>query len=603
MKFLKKHSIFLFAIFAACCGFAQNIACLDSTLENPDEGRAVSDFKMSPFYGALLDGAIKNDNPRYLAEFINKANQSGWKFGEKMSDAKCYAVAGNWAKFSVLAKDKRLLNFAQKDLLKIAETKDAKDSEKSAWKSAEQIYGGAFAYSNMYAATKNKRLLEYLDYRLKEGLGANSKSSKICDEAFVLNALLETLKNTPEDWSSREFYKDEFLKIANRAKNANPSSLSNSVKLKGAERAAISALIANAFFGAINADILKEKDFAATAEKFLDFAKAQKKLLKSDDVFLSGVLANAEFEMSKIGHPDSEGGDFEKLLAGARAILLDKSSTASFAKIEPRRADDIAWENDKTAYRAYGPALEKTIENGGFDIWGKTVSYPVIQKWYDEDLSKVRSYHEDHGEGMDSYKVADSSGVGSTVMYDGGKILRSNVYKSGQVFWTKPDCAKLGLLHHFKFADSKVVSDFKTLVIKSGDNFFEVNGKLLRGLALETVDASECKSLVPENKLQVGIGILCQSNKAQIFIAPDNSYMYVVDKMAGKKLVQFVAISKGVKIEGSKIENFDSKLKEAFIIVSPNSKGEYSYKTGYFFEGRSSEMPSDFDAYLKDIAK
>lgn len=38
----------------------------------------------------------------------------------------------------------------------------------------------------------------------------------------------------------------------------------------------------------------------------------------------------------------------------------------------PERLDDVAWENDRAAYRAYGPALQEKGERAfGYDIWTK----------------------------------------------------------------------------------------------------------------------------------------------------------------------------------------------------------------------------------------
>ena len=49
----------------------------------------------------------------------------------------------------------------------------------------------------------------------------------------------------------------------------------------------------------------------------------------------------------------------------------------------PERLDDVAWENDRAAYRAYGPALqEKGARAFGYDIWTKSaVSYTHLV-WY-----------------------------------------------------------------------------------------------------------------------------------------------------------------------------------------------------------------------------
>ena len=41
----------------------------------------------------------------------------------------------------------------------------------------------------------------------------------------------------------------------------------------------------------------------------------------------------------------------------------------SCGRVYPERVDDIAWENDRAAYRAYGPALQATGEKAyGYDV-------------------------------------------------------------------------------------------------------------------------------------------------------------------------------------------------------------------------------------------
>lgn len=55
-------------------------------------------------------------------------------------------------------------------------------------------------------------------------------------------------------------------------------------------------------------------------------------------------------------------------------------------KSYPWRVDDFAWENDKCAYRAYGPALQKTGEQAyGIDIWLKSTPHLDVEKRYDSE--------------------------------------------------------------------------------------------------------------------------------------------------------------------------------------------------------------------------
>ena len=55
----------------------------------------------------------------------------------------------------------------------------------------------------------------------------------------------------------------------------------------------------------------------------------------------------------------------------------------------PERVDDIAWENDRTAYRTYGPALQARGERAfGYDAWVKRVAHLVVEQRYATELNE-----------------------------------------------------------------------------------------------------------------------------------------------------------------------------------------------------------------------
>ena len=61
-----------------------------------------------------------------------------------------------------------------------------------------------------------------------------------------------------------------------------------------------------------------------------------------------------------------------------------------YGRMYPERVDDIAWENDRGAYRCYGPALQRTGEDAfGNDVWVKnTPDLEVEKRYYIEDVTK-----------------------------------------------------------------------------------------------------------------------------------------------------------------------------------------------------------------------
>lgn len=89
--------------------------------------------------------------------------------------------------------------------------------------------------------------------------------------------------------------------------------------------------------------------------------------------------------------------------------------TLVYGRLVPERKDDFAWENNRSAFRVYGPALKATGEiSNGMDFWAKRTEALIIDKWYRDDLAGVASYHQDHGEGLDFYKVGRTLGLGMT---------------------------------------------------------------------------------------------------------------------------------------------------------------------------------------------
>ncbi len=114
--------------------------------------------------------------------------------------------------------------------------------------------------------------------------------------------------------------------------------------------------------------------------------------------------------------------------------------TSACGRYYPERVDDIAWENDKVAFRTYGPALQASGERAfGYDVWVKNVPEMVVEKRYADELNpetkaKIAelkeagkteeanalaqsvSYHVDHGNGLDCYKVGPTLGGGTAAL-------------------------------------------------------------------------------------------------------------------------------------------------------------------------------------------
>lgn len=137
-----------------------------------------------------------------------------------------------------------------------------------------------------------------------------------------------------------------------------------------------------------------------------------------------------------------------EVAAGASAVYTVQVGTpqenlfesAVYGRKYPERVDDVAWENDRTAYRTYGPALQANGERAfGYDVWLKRVPELVVEDRYEKELSLATkaqidslrrigqgeeanklyqsvSYHVDHGNGLDCYKVGPTLGGGAAAL-------------------------------------------------------------------------------------------------------------------------------------------------------------------------------------------
>lgn len=117
-----------------------------------------------------------------------------------------------------------------------------------------------------------------------------------------------------------------------------------------------------------------------------------------------------------------------------------------YSRFVPERTDDYAWENNKVAFRTYGPVAQKMVEDkiaggtltSGIDAWLKRVDYPIINKWYEKTVSGTGSYHKDTGEGLDNFQVGPSRGIGGIAVSVDGEYYFSKNFISWKTITTGP---------------------------------------------------------------------------------------------------------------------------------------------------------------------
>ena len=168
--------------------------------------------------------------------------------------------------------------------------------------------------------------------------------------------------------------------------------------------------------------------------------KKNDKLFK-DEFFIVNALTNEQLPFQII---PSESGKPEILIFqvslaehASATIEIKKGKpelfkVKTFGRFVPERKDDFAWENDKIAFRMYGPALQASGEiSNGMDVWVKRTPELILDKWY-----KLDKYHTDHGEGLDCYKVGPTLGAGGIAPVVNNKLFYSENFTTYKIITT-----------------------------------------------------------------------------------------------------------------------------------------------------------------------
>ncbi len=132
----------------------------------------------------------------------------------------------------------------------------------------------------------------------------------------------------------------------------------------------------------------------------------------------------------------------------------------------PERMDDYAWENDLVAFRLYGPALEVELVSPGIDVWSKGTPNLIIDKWY-----ALNDYHQNHGEGLDAYKVGPTLGAGSVAPYYDNQLVMSRNYTEWETLCNGPIRTSFRLTYAPWQVGEGMVSQTKIVSLDAGTRF------------------------------------------------------------------------------------------------------------------------------------
>ena len=169
-------------------------------------------------------------------------------------------------------------------------------------------------------------------------------------------------------------------------------------------------------------------------------------------------------------------------------------ATVCHGALHPERKDDFAWENDRGAYRVYGPALGRTGERSfGIDVWTKNTPELVVDDRYHiedvvmmpivdslrradrprgDSLYRTISYHHDHGRGLDPYKVGATLGCGApALMGADGKIVFPYCFSSYEILDEGPLRFSVRLDYPTKVMEGDSITEHRIITLDKGSNF------------------------------------------------------------------------------------------------------------------------------------
>ena len=133
--------------------------------------------------------------------------------------------------------------------------------------------------------------------------------------------------------------------------------------------------------------------------------------------------------------------------------------------------EDYAWENDRIAFRMYGPALAAEVNNG-IDVWTKRVRSLIVRKWYDADAKEGKGtyYHTDRGEGADFFAVGKTLGAGGSGIWYRDNLYQPGVFSACRMLSNGPIRTSFELTYDTWEVQGKKLKEIKRISLDAGHN-------------------------------------------------------------------------------------------------------------------------------------
>ncbi|MBD0725666.1 DUF4861 domain-containing protein [Flavobacterium sp. L1I52] len=276
-----------------------------------------------------------------------------------------------------------------------------------------------------------------------------------------------------------------------------------------------------------------------------------------------------------------------------KTIPLVESSVKAYSRFVPERTDDYAWENDKVAFRTYGPDAQRRVEEklpegtltSGIDLWLKRTDKPIINKWYAENTKSPGYYHIDHGEGYDPYQVGPSRGTGGIGIWENNQLAVSKNF----VGYKTIAVGSLRTIFELIYASwsSYGVRETKRITLDLGSNFSKFEISL------------EASKTVPN----ITAGITLHDNKGEVKNNTKEGWFRHVEKIDGQLLAEGIVVNPKLV---TKAFSDVSKAKDQsnLLVVCKPKNNKLTYYAGFAWQ-KSGQITNgaDWDTLLQKKVK
>jgi len=336
----------------------------------------------------------------------------------------------------------------------------------------------------------------------------------------------------------------------------------------------------------------------------IEISKSDLNLAQTDDLYLY-IIKDENGEEPIVQHEDTNNDGavdmifFQPKVKAKSTVVykvnkipnaeLPKREEICFSRFVPERTDDYAWENDKVAFRVYGPTAQKMIEenieggtlSSGIDCWLKRVKYPIINKWYKKYAGKTGTYHEDTGEGLDNYHVGTSRGCGGIAIKGDSSYYISKNFIKYKTIMTGPIRTQFSLEYaNWNVDEDVVIKEKRIITLDRGNNLtkykISLDGidKVSIGLTLHKNDGT-----ITENKKngwvsywenlddsELGTAIVVNSPKdilgydTYIFEEDDVKNKYLETKLTNNTIVYYAGFGWKKSKQFQNIEEWNTYL-------------------------------------------